>query len=365
MPRHGAMRKRSIAKRLERGERCRQLGFSLGPGMPSASQEPSVLVTKEVLRREREARPALRALIAGQLPSSTARRHRNVAWHNKVIPPPGAPESDWTAAQRGARLGASHPTAVTAEKVVFKYIVIEVPPVLAPGIWTPGEAANPPHEDVGPVAAEATAAPTSSEEVDPQALLERSRLMQDRFSQLADRSRQLQSSIAYLRLLAECVEEKELKPADPVAHFINYQPRGITAPEVADQLMASARNAYRLGQMPADHVVKNRFGTCCRIDDPRESLPQVIRPALKRSGSLVFDNGLTFLVLESAPDREEIPASSHSATCDIVQASPSASSKPGGIFATAVDVVAGRTAPIVQGASHGPWAPIFKKGAHT
>ena len=128
------MRRRSIAKRLERGERCRLLGFSHGQGVPAASAEPSVLLAKEVLRREREARPALIALIQGSAASSRARRHRNVAWHNQHIPAADAPEADWAEAQRGARLGKPHPPASSTANT--KYIVIEVPPALAPGDWS-------------------------------------------------------------------------------------------------------------------------------------------------------------------------------------------------------------------------------------
>ena len=111
------------------------LGFSAGAGSPAAWRATSVQVTREVLRREREARPALMALVQGQVASSRDRRHRNVSWHNAVIPPAGAPETAWTAAQRSARLGPSRPPA--AVEVITKYVVIEVPPLSAPGVWAP------------------------------------------------------------------------------------------------------------------------------------------------------------------------------------------------------------------------------------
>ena len=127
-----AMKRRSVAKRLERAERCRLLGFSSGAGLPAPWSAPSAQLAKEVLRREREARPALVALLQGQAASSCARRHRNVSWHNQVIPPVGAPEAEWCEAQRGARLGV-RPMGPPA--VVTKYVVVEVPPVPAPGEW--------------------------------------------------------------------------------------------------------------------------------------------------------------------------------------------------------------------------------------
>ena len=75
-------------------------------------------VALEVLRREREARPALVALLTQQPVTGRVRRHRNVVWHNELVPSRDAPEAEWCAAHRGARLQSCRtalaPTAYVA-----------------------------------------------------------------------------------------------------------------------------------------------------------------------------------------------------------------------------------------------------------
>ena len=377
------MRIRSIAKRLERGERCRVLGFSQGPGLPAASKEPSVLLAKEVLRREREARPALRALIQGETLSTHARRHRNVAWHNKDIPPAGAPEAAWSAAQSGARLGFSHPPAVSSEpKVVYKYIVIEVPPTHAAGIWTPSSIAkDAPHVEVEGSTKqvkgeEAPSVASVEEDQHLQALLNRSKSHQALFDQLALRSQRLEGAIAALHTLAgelnldraEQLSRKSFeKPSvelpkgskfDVIAQYAKETHGSpISIPMAASLLIEQARGNDQRGLIPPANICTNRFGRCYRLPDT-SSLSAPLKRALKSDGNLVFDEGVALLALEA-------PSLSTGASTRVPH---------GGIFASAVEVAstarsAATREPISTGlsisekrASPGPWAPSFKKG---
>ena len=357
------------------------LGFSHGPGVPAASKEPSVLLTKEVLRREREARPALRALIQGESMSALARRHRNVAWHNKDIPPAGAPEAAWTAAQRGARLGQSHPPACHIDqKVITKYIVIEVPPVLAPGVWKPSlnseettgssTQTKPSADSSEETTGLSNQTKTSADCPDPVAswLEDKSEL----FRQLALRSNKLELAVAACIDLAD----KVIVQADDLFHenvssaqtsvpsqksvaSVANPPYNIehSRADAAELLIERARKAARLGHLPPTSLCTNRFGKCYRLPSTT-TMSVSLKKALKVAGWLAYDNGDAFLVLD-APT--------------LVGPYVPSSAPSGGIFSAAVNISTAKSAstegPFSAGlsdnekrASPGPWSPSFKRG---